>query len=159
MSVQDPKGAALVTVRAILWDIMGTATLRDLMKEASYHGAEGIFAVADQAGKETLAALEAWARSIRSVAGDIPTFGLVNKKDLDPDPEFAAGEIEAFFEKRGWPWLYTSAKTGVGGEEGFRRLAGTILPGRALPQAAPRGRGARRPLWNKSWTDLIPCRS
>src|SRR5207247_1328712 len=83
MSVQDPKGAGLVTVHAILWDIMGTPTLRDLLKEAYYHGAEGIFAVADQTRKETLAALDAWARSIRSVAGDIPTFGLVNKKDLD----------------------------------------------------------------------------
>src|SRR5207253_2438932 len=110
MSVQDPKRAGPVTVHAILWDIMGTPTLRDLLKEAYYHGAEGIFAVADQTRKETLAALDAWARSIRSVAGDIPTFGLVNKEDLDPDPEFAAGEIEAYFEKRGWLWLYTSAK-------------------------------------------------
>src|SRR5467141_5346175 len=86
MSVQDPKGAGPVTVHAILWDIMGTPTLRDLLKEAYYHGAEGIFAVADQTRKETLAALDAWARSIRSVAGDIPTLGMVNKQDLDPDP-------------------------------------------------------------------------
>src|SRR5206468_554794 len=57
MSVQDPMGAGPVTVHAILWDIMGTPTLRDLLKEAYYHGAEGIFAVADQTRKETLAAL------------------------------------------------------------------------------------------------------
>src|SRR6266566_6008901 len=145
MSVQDPKRAGPVTVHAILWDIMGTPTLRDLLKEAYYHGAEGIFAVADQTRKETLAALDAWARSIRSVAGDIPTFGLVNKEDLDPDPEFAAGEIEAFFEKRGWPWLYTSAKTGVGVEEGFRRLAETILADRPLLKPDASGDGPRRP--------------
>ena len=145
MSVQDPKGAGPVTVHAILWDIMGTPTLRDLLKEAYYHGAEGIFAVADQTRKETLAALDAWARSIRSVAGDIPTFGLVNKKDLDPDPGFAAGEVEAFFEKRGWPWLYTSAKTGVGVEEGFRRLAETILADRPILKPDASGDGPRRP--------------
>src|SRR5436189_2167068 len=152
MSVQDPMSAGLVTVHAILvtvhailWDIMGTPTLRDLLKEAYYHGAEGIFAVADQTRKETLAALDAWARSIRSVAGDIPTFGLVNKKDLDPDPEFAAGEIEAFFEKRGWPWLYTSAKTGVGVEEGFRRLTETILAARPILKPDASGDGPRRP--------------
>src|SRR6266566_9115146 len=145
MSVQNPKGAGLVTVHAILWDIMGTPTLRDLLKEAYYHGAEGIFAVADQTRKETLAALDAWARSIRSVAGDIPTFGLVNKKDLDPDPELAAGEVEAFFEKRGWPWLYTSAKTGVGVEEGFRRLAETILAVRPILKPDASDDGPRRP--------------
>src|SRR6266550_4306706 len=145
MSVQDPRGAGPVTVHAILWDIMGTPTLRDLLKEAYYHGAEGIFAVADQTRKETLAALDAWARSIRSVAGEIPTFGLVNKKDLDPDPGFAAGEIEAFFEKRGWPWLYTSAKTGVGVEEGFQRLAETILADRPILRPDASGDGLRRP--------------
>src|SRR5438309_8137590 len=40
MSVQDPKRAGAVPVHAILWDIMGTRTLRDLRKEADYHGAE-----------------------------------------------------------------------------------------------------------------------
>lgn len=127
MEVQDPKGSGPVSVHAILWDIMGTPTLRDLLKEAYYHGAEGIFAVADQTRKESLGALDAWSRSIRSVTGDIPTFGLMNKRDLDPDPRFAEGEIEAFFEKRAWPWLYTSAKTGAGVEEAFRRLAERIL--------------------------------
>jgi GTPase SAR1 family protein len=127
LTVQDPKGPGTVTVHAILWDIMGTSTLRDLLKEAYYHGAEGIFAVADQTREETLAALDAWSASIRSVAGDIPTFGLVNKHDLEPDPAFGEGEIEAFFEKRGWPWLYTSAKTGAGVEDAFHRLVETIL--------------------------------
>jgi GTPase SAR1 family protein len=145
MSVKDPKGADLVTVHAILWDIMGTPTLRDLLKEAYYHGAEGIFAVADHTRKETLAALDAWARSIRSVAGDIPTFGLVNKQDLDPDPRFAAGEIEAFFEKRGWPWLYTSAKTGAGVEEGFQRLVETILADRPALKPDATGDAPPRP--------------
>src|SRR6266566_8455250 len=145
MSVQDPKGAGLVTVHAILWDIMGTPTLRDLLKEAYYHGAEGIFAVADQTRKETLAALDAWARSIRSVAGDIPTFGLVNKQDLEPDPQFAPGEIEAFFEKRGWPCLYTSAKTGAGVEEGFKQIVETILVDRPSLKPDASGDGPRRP--------------
>jgi GTPase SAR1 family protein len=145
MSVRNPKGADLVTVHAILWDIMGTPTLRDLLKEAYYHGAEGIFAVADQTRKETLAALDAWSRSIRSVAGDIPTFGLVNKQDLDPDPRFVAGEIEAFFEKRGWPWVYTSAKTGAGVEVGFQRLVETILADRPALRSDASGDGPPRP--------------
>src|SRR5438046_10668908 len=71
MSVQDPKGAGLVTVHAILWDIMGTPTLRDLLKEAYYHGAAGVFAVAGRTRKETRAALAAWARAVRAVPVDM----------------------------------------------------------------------------------------
>ena len=130
LTVPDPKGSGPVIVHAILWDIMGTPTLRELLKEAYYHGAEGIFAVADRTRKETLAALDAWSRSIRSVAGDIPTFGLVNKQDLDADAGLAAGAVDAFFEKREWPWSYTSAKTGAGVEESFQRLVVKILAGR-----------------------------
>jgi len=130
LTVQDPRGPGTLTVHAILWDIMGTSTLRDLLKEAYYHGAEGIFTVADKTRRETLGAIDSWVASIRSVAGDIPTVGLVNKQDLEPDPAFASGEIEAFFEKRGWPWMYTSAKTGSGVEEAFQLLVEAILTAR-----------------------------
>ena len=132
LTIPDPTGAGPMVVHVILWDIMGTSTLRELLKEAYYHGAEGIFAVADQTRKDTLAALDAWSRSIRSVAGDIPTFGLVNKHDLPVDPKIADGDVDAFFEKRGWPWSYTSAKTGDGVEESYRRLVEQILAGRRL---------------------------
>ena len=127
LALPDPKGADPRTVHVILWDIMGTPTVRDLLKDAYYHGAEGIFAVADQTRKGTLPELDGWSRSIRSVAGDIPTFGMVNKHDLPRDKAFKEGEIEAFFEKRGWPWAYTSAKSGEGVEDAFRRLVEMIL--------------------------------
>lgn len=130
LTVPDPKGNGPVPVSVILWDIMGTPTLRDLLKEAYYHGAEGIFAVADQTREHTMAVLDTWSRSIRSVAGDIPTFGLVNKRDLSADPKLAAGEVETFFEKRAWPWSYTSAKTGEGVEQSFQRLVERILKNR-----------------------------
>src|SRR5439155_900501 len=123
-----------LTVHAIIWDIMGTSTLRDLLKEAYYNGAEGIFTVADKTRRETLGAIDSWVASIRSVAGDIPTVGLVNKQDLEPDPAFASGEIEAFFEKRGWPWMYTSAKTGSGVEEAFQRLVEALRDRRAASE-------------------------
>src|SRR5205823_1150806 len=147
LTVQDPKGAGTVTVHAILWDIMGTSTLRDLLKEAYYHGAEGIFTVADKTRQETLGAIDSWVASIRSVAGDIPTVGLVNKQDLEPDPAFASGEIEAFFEKRGWPGRYKSAKTGSGLDLPHRRflhpeprevLGAEADPGRLHRRRVPR---------------------
>jgi small GTP-binding protein len=132
LSLPGPKGTGPVTVHAILWDIMGTPTLRELLREAYYHGAEGILLVADGTRKDTLASLDDWSRSIRSVAGDIPTFGLVNKADLDPDPALKPEEVEAFFEKRGWPWTHSSAKTGEGVEEGFRRIVELVLKDRPV---------------------------
>jgi len=130
LTVPGPKAAPPVTVHAILWDIMGTPTLRDLLREAYYHGAEGILLVADGTRKSTLAALDDWSRSIRSVAGDIPTYGLVNKHDLEPDPALQPEDVQAFFEKRGWPWSYSSAKTGEGVEESFEKIVELVLKGR-----------------------------
>ncbi len=127
LRVRGPKGDGLVSVDVIVWDIMGTSTLRELLKDAYYHGAQCILAVADLTRKETLGSLDEWARSIRSVAGDIPTYGVVNKEDLTAERELSAAEVESFFEKRGWPWSYTSAKTGSGVEESFHALVETVL--------------------------------
>ena len=127
----NPKGPGDIQADVILWDIMGTSTLRELLKEAYYHGAQGILAVADLTRRDTLTALDEWARSIRSVAGDIPTYGVVNKADLEAERDILASEVESFFEKRGWSWSYTSAKTGSGVEEAFVGLVRRVLESRA----------------------------
>ena len=126
VSTKDSAGTP-VSVSMILWDIMGTATLRELLKEAYYHGAQGILAVADLTRRETLVDLDGWARSIRSVAGDIPTYAVLNKADRDADRRLPHAEAEAFFRERDWPWTYTSAKTGAGVEEAFRGLVDRVL--------------------------------
>ena len=127
LTVRSRSGSGLVPVTVILWDIMGTSTLRELLKEAYYHGAQGILAVMDLTRRETLPALDEWARSIRSVAGDIPTYGVVNKEDLAANRAVSQADLEAFFAKRTWPWSYTSAKTGTGVEESFHGLVEKIL--------------------------------
>src|SRR5207245_10384202 len=57
LTVPRPGGGGQVSVDVILWDIMGTPMLRELLKEAYYHGANGILAVADLTRHHTLAAL------------------------------------------------------------------------------------------------------
>ncbi len=122
-----PKDGRPVEVSLILWDIMGTPTLRDLLKEAYYHGAQGILGVADVTRAETLRELDAWARSIRTVAGDVPTVVVVNKSDLEGHAQLDRGAIDAFCGPRGYPWSYTSAKTGAGVEEAFGVLVRRVL--------------------------------
>jgi len=129
--VRHPSGAGDTPVDVIIWDIMGTPTLRELLKEAYYHGARGILAVADVTRRSTLDALDAWSRSIRSVAGDIPTYGVVNKEDLHPQAAMTSAELESFFRARGWAWSYASAKSGRGVEEIFESLVTQVLAGRA----------------------------
>jgi len=115
----------------MVWDVMGTRTLRDLLKEAYYHGAQGILAVADLTRAETLRELDAWSASIREVAGDIPVYVVVNKADLQTERRMTDAEIETFCRARGWPWSFTSAKSGDGVETAFRVLVERILASRS----------------------------
>ena len=127
LGVAHPQDGHRVEVNLILWDIMGTPTLRYLLKEAYYHGAHGILGVADLTREETLRELDAWSRSIRTVAGSVPTYVVVNKADLEGEARMDRGTIDAFCRDRGYPWSYTSAKTGAGVEEAFEGLVRHVL--------------------------------
>src|SRR3990170_1902643 len=127
----DPRTGGASEVRLMVWDVMGTRTLRDLLKEAYYHGAQGILAVADLTRAETLRELDAWSASIREVAGDIPVYVVVNKADLQTERRMTDAEIETFCRARGWPWSFTSAKSGDGVETAFRVLVERILASRS----------------------------
>ncbi len=128
---KDPRTGAELDVRLILWDIMGTPALRDLLKEAYYHGAHGILGVADVTRLETLRELDAWSRSIQTVAGNIPTYVVVNKADLETGRQLDRDAIEGHCRERGWSWSFTSAKNGMGVEDAFARLVDLILASRA----------------------------
>ncbi len=127
LELADPASGRPLRVDLILWDIMGAPTLRELLKEAYYHGAQGILGVADLTRRETLGELDTWSRSIRSVAGDIPTYVTVNKADLATGRALEQDAIDAFCKPRGWPWSYTSAKTGDGVESAFEGLVRGVL--------------------------------
>ncbi len=131
MAIAHPDDGRRLDVDLILWDIMGTPTLRDLLKEAYYHGAQGVLGVADLTRKDTLAELDSWSRSIREVTGAIPTYVVLNKVDLAEERELDEATIRAHCRQRFWPWSYTSAKTGDGVEPAFQGLVTRILTQRA----------------------------
>lgn len=127
VQTRDPKTGDAAEVNIMLWDVMGTPTLRDLLKEAYYHGTHGVLGVADLTRKETLRELDAWYRSIETVAGPVPTYIVANKADLEDQVALTEDAIATFCDARGWPWSYTSAKTGKGVEEAFAGLVQRIL--------------------------------
>jgi small GTP-binding protein len=118
-------GRSAVTM--ILWDIWGNKNVRELLKDAYYHGAHGIIAVCDVTRPETLEELDGWAHAIRSVAGDIPVCLLANKVDLEGDRLLKEADVKAFGAARSWPLYQTSAKTGAHVEEAFGAMVETIL--------------------------------
>ncbi len=130
LTASHPKDGRCLDADLILWDIMGTPTLRELLKEAYYHGAHGILGVVDVTRKETLQELDSWSHSIRTVAGSIPTYVVVNKADLVGQSQLDREMIDAFCRERGYPWSFTSARTGSGVEEAFNGLVRQILLGR-----------------------------
>ncbi|MBI4415890.1 MAG: GTP-binding protein [Euryarchaeota archaeon] len=125
-SVTAP-GRGRVGVTLILWDIWGNKNVRDLLKDAYYHGAHGIIAVCDVTRPETMAELDGWAEAIRSVAGDIPVCLLANKLDLAGERLLKETDVRAFAKERGWPHFLTSAKTGEHVEEAFGKTIESIL--------------------------------
>ena len=127
----DPATSAETEVDLILWDVMGTPSIRDLLKEAYYRGAKGILAVLDLTRSDTLAALDGWASSIRSVAGRIPIHVVANKVDIVPNRRVSEPDLATFCAARGWPWSYASAKTGAGVIAAFESISRAVLARKA----------------------------
>src|SRR5437870_10622438 len=54
-----------------VWDIMGEKGFRDLLKEAFFHGAKGVLAVADLTRRRTLDDLDDWVHGVEEREGDV----------------------------------------------------------------------------------------
>lgn len=129
--VRTPGSNEETQVDLILWDVMGTPSIRELLKEAYYHGAKGILAVFDLTRPETLRALEGWANSIKTVAGPIPLHAIANKVDLVDQRQVSEADLARFCSGHGWPWSYASAKTGEGVVAAFEAISLAVLAKRA----------------------------
>ncbi|HKZ89996.1 MAG TPA: Rab family GTPase [Thermoplasmata archaeon] len=121
------KGSAGdIDVDMTIWDIMGEKGFRELLKEAYFHGAQGVLAVCDITRKETLEDLTDWIAAVVKVTGNIPTQFLANKVDLVDQRAITEDEVRAVAQRHGSPFLFTSAKTGENVEAGFAGLAKLI---------------------------------
>ncbi len=121
-----PDKDVRVQMDMTIWDIMGEKGFRELLKEAYFHGAQGILAVCDITRKETLMELNDWIAAVDRVTGNIPVQFLANKADLRDQAKITPGDVKALADTHKSPFLFTSAKTGDNVEAGFLRLAEMI---------------------------------
>lgn len=112
-----------------IWDIMGEKGFRDLLKEAFFHGARGVIAVADLTRYSTLKELDDWVQGVFKVVGEVPVVYAINKVDLKDEIMILYGDKEISEAARAFqaPHYYTSAKTGENVEAIFRRLGTMVL--------------------------------
>lgn len=118
----DPRTGGPVKADLIIWDVMGTRSIRDLLKEAYYHGANGVMAVLDLTRRETLYELDSWSKAIQTVAGSLPTQVVANKVDLIEQRQVTDDDLKRFCSAREWKFVTTSAKTGENVERAFNIL-------------------------------------
>lgn len=109
-----------------IWDIMGSKGFRELLREAYFHGAQGVLAVCDVTRAETLSDLDAWVESVFRTINEIPVVFAINKSDL-PNHAFSEKEVRQATEAFDAKFFNTSAKTGENVEKGFNELAKLVL--------------------------------
>ena len=124
--VRDPRGIGEIAIDMTIWDIMGEKGFRELLKEAYFHGAQGILAVCDITRKDTLHELHDWIAAVHRVTGAIPAQFLANKSDLRDKATATDDDVKKVAESHKSPFLFTSAKTGENVEAGFLKLAEMI---------------------------------
>ena len=108
-------------IKFILWDIAGTDALS--VTTISYlRGAAGYLLVVDGTRRPTWDSAINLQKAVTEQLGNKPFILLLNKADLKEQWEVEQASIEA----RGWKFLFTSAKTGLGVEEAFLELAAQL---------------------------------
>jgi small GTP-binding protein len=125
-------GRGSVQMDMTVWDIMGSKGFRELLREAYFHGAQGILAACDLTRFETLHELDDWVEAVFRTVKPVPIVFAVNKIDLEDRAAFGEPEVREAAAAFGAPYYFTSAKSGQNVEAAFREL-GSAIAERAVP--------------------------
>jgi small GTP-binding protein len=126
---------ANVNLKLMIWDILGQQKF-DELKRSAFKGASGAFIVLDLTRRETLDSFNHWLTSLFNVVGEVPVVILANKKDLKG--KFGKDEIEKLVGEHGFPYYFTSAKTGEKVNEAFYNLGRMMLKQTMLQKKKPK---------------------
>ena len=118
-----PVGGSDVTL--MIWDIAG-AEEHFTVPSSYVKGAAGYLLVADGTRPETLHEAARLKEQVAHDLGPIPFVVVINKNDLAAEWRVDPAAVAALAEQ-GLATLETSAKTGVGVDEAFARLAAALV--------------------------------
>lgn len=114
-------GVGEQTLSLVLWDIAGEDEFHTV-RTSYLRGASGYLLVVDKTRQSTLdVALEIHAKA-QETLGNVPCLLLINKCDLEGKWDIGEAAVNDL-SKNGWEIIQTSAKTGLGVEAAFTRLA------------------------------------
>ena len=109
----------------MLWDIHGEDEFQNI--RLSYlRGSSGYLLVADGTRRESLDRAYALQSVAEKTTGKVPFVLLLNKADLEHDWAIEEADL-ATARQNEWTILRTSAKTGMGVDEGFMALTKAML--------------------------------
>lgn len=112
-------------VNLLLWDIHGEDEFQKV--KASYlMGASGYLLVMDGTRKKTFDVARLLFEKAQQTIGDVPFIFVINKNDLEDEWDLDDEMMEKI-KNTGWDILITSAKTGEGVENAFRRLVKKMM--------------------------------
>ncbi len=121
VEVEGPKRQPTV-VDVVLWDIMGQRGFMDLLKDAYFWNANGVFAVVDITRRKSLKALYGWLGEVFNAVESPSVVILANKSDLRDQREVPQEDLETLSEAYDAPFYFTSAKTGDNCDLAFEDL-------------------------------------
>jgi len=127
VQIYHPAQDVRIELNMAIWDIMGQEGFREILRDACFHGAHGVLAVADLTRRETLDNLLEWIDAVDRTAGTVPVVIALNKADLADRAAYDRAEAHRIAGSLHADCLLTSARTGENVEEAFRRLGEAIL--------------------------------
>lgn len=127
MVLKYPELELEVDVKVLIFDIIGEIGFRRLLREAYFHGANGLMAVCDVTRGETLERLDDWVDIAQSVTGEVPLHVMANKYDLKDDIVVSENEVNSLSASYHSPYDFTSAKTGENVEKAFEVISRKLV--------------------------------
>jgi small GTP-binding protein len=117
------------TLDMTIWDIMGEKGFRTLLKEAYFHGAQGVIAICDLTRPDTLFDLSGWVNLALKQVGEVPFVFMGNKTDLTKEKMADEQDLAKLSAIHKSPYYLTSAKTGENVDNAFRSISKAIVAG------------------------------
>ena len=113
-------------IKLQIWDIAGQDRFRAITKNY-YKGSHGIILIYDVTNLQTFENVKNWVSQIREeAANNVVIYIAANKIDMEAERKVSQKEGESLAQELGFPFMETSAKSGININETFEDLVERI---------------------------------